>query len=288
MKKIIYTPLTAAPFQQTAEYQEFPPQNPALAKYIRCFWGSDSPYLKSSAASATVIIPDTCVDVIYHIDHTKNTISGKFCGINDASYVAYGDAPPSRLISVFAIRFYAWSAYAFSEDSLKGTRNACCGVPSRFQWLDQILRRRLLEKHSLKERIHMTEELLLSHAARARQHHAIDDAVGEILLQKGALTVADLARECLISGRQLERLFHEYIGIAPKKLCNLVRYQYLWNDILRNPQFNILDAVHKYGYSDQPHLMREFKRYHAMNIQKAKKYAQTHVGNIQSFPGDLL
>ncbi|MCI9545459.1 MAG: helix-turn-helix domain-containing protein [Lachnospiraceae bacterium] len=283
MKKVIYTPLTATPFQQTKEYRESLPQNPTLAKYIRCFWGSGSPYLKGNAASATIVIPDTCVDVIYHIDHTENTISGRFCGINDASFVAYTDTQPGHLISVFAIRFYAWAAYAFSEDSLKGTRNACCDVPSRFQWLDQILRRNLLEKHTLKERTHLTEELLLSHSSQARQHHAVNAAVGEILLQRGALTAADLARECFISGRHLERLFHEYIGITPKKLCSLVRYQYLWNDILRNPQFNILDAVCKYGYADQPHLLREFKRYHTMNIQKAKTYAQIHVGNIQSF-----
>lgn len=29
--------------------------------------------------------------------------------------------------------------------------------------------------------------------------------------------------------RQLERLFHEYIGMTPKKLGKLVRYQFLWN-----------------------------------------------------------
>ena len=93
--------------------------------------------------------------------------------------------------------------------------------------------------------------------------------------------MAELAKECFISSRQLERLFGEYIGITPKKLCSLVRYQCLWNEILRNPGFHIQDAVHKYRYTDQAHLMREFRRYHTMDIRSAKIYACGDVGNIQ-------
>lgn len=72
----------------------------------------------------------------------------------------------------------------------------------------------------------------------------------------------------------MERLFHEYIGMTPKKLSNLVRYQCLWRDIVSQSHFNILDAVYKYGYTDSSHLKREFKRYHSMSIrdfQRRKK-----------------
>ena len=84
--------------------------------------------------------------------------------------------------------------------------------------------------------------------------------------------------------RQLERLFHEYVGITPKKLGNLIRYQYLWRDIVSEPDFNILNGVHRYGYADQSHLLREFKKYHSMDIQSAKRMALKDVGNIQDIP----
>lgn len=284
MKKSIFMPLTATPFRRTKEYREIPPQNPALAGYIRCFWGSDAPFAKKdSQAFSTMVIPDACADIIYSIDHTKRTILGRFCGVSDVSFVSRENPPPGHVVSTFGIRFYAWTACAFSEDSLKGAQDGSCDVSSKFQWLDRLLRPLLLEKHSLRERARIAEELLLTQSGQMRQNHVIRDAADAILLRRGALTAADLARECFISGRQLERLFHEYIGVTPKKLCNLVRYQYLWNEILTNPQFDVLDAVCRYGYADQSHLMREFKRYHAMNIQSAKEYARAHVGNIQSF-----
>lgn len=93
--------------------------------------------------------------------------------------------------------------------------------------------------------------------------------------------IANLAKESFVSTRQLERLFHEYVGITPKKLSNLIRYQFLWRDILCEPDFDALSAVHKFGYTDQSHLLREFKRYHSMDIHNARIIAFKDVGNIQ-------
>ena len=90
-----------------------------------------------------------------------------------------------------------------------------------------------------------------------------------------------------MSTRQLERLFHEYVGITPKKLSNLIRYQFLWRDILCEPDFDVIDAVYKYGYTDQSHLMREFKRYHSMDINSAKAVAFENVENIQDIYAEL-
>ena len=48
--------------------------------------------------------------------------------------------------------------------------------------------------------------------------------------------------------------------------------------------FDILSGIHRYGYTDQSHLLREFKRYHSMDIQSARILALKNVGNIQDSP----
>lgn len=141
-----------------------------------------------------------------------------------------------------------------------------------------------METHSLEERIALAEEILFRQLYHVRQNDIADTAVKRILLQNGVLSTSQLAKKCFISTRQMERLFYEYIGITPKRLCNLIRYQCLWNDILRDPKFRILDAVHKYGYTDQSHLIKEFKRYHGMDIHNAKLGTYHNVENIQYFP----
>lgn len=276
-----YCPLTATPFKKNTAYKEVPPIT-QLEPYIRCFWGTENPYLQEEKdIRAEIVIPDTCVDIIYYIDYTENKVIGGFCGINDRSFYAAGAKWPGHLTATFAIRFFAWSAYAFAEDSLKDTVNGYYEVASRFEWLDKMIRPKLLELVTLTEKISYVEQLLLRKTAKVRENRIVNDVINNMLINRGVLEISDLARESFVSSRQLERLFHEYVGITPKKLSNLIRYQFLWRDILYRPDFNILNAVHQYGYTDQSHLLREFKRYHSMDIQSAKAAAFKNVENIQ-------
>lgn len=278
---IIYYPLTATPFKRNNSYSELTPCR-ALYPYIRCYWGTEKPMIRGeNDAAAELVIPDTCVDVIYDIDYTNNTVSGGFCGINDCSFLADNNETIGHMMSTFAIRFYGWGAYAFADDSMKSTRNGYFAVGSRFEWLDKMIRSLLLELETLQDKVSLVEKLLLRRLPDGKGNAIINDTIQNILLHRGSLEVSCLARDSFVSTRQLERLFHEYVGITPKKLSNLIRYQFLWRDILFDPNFDVLSAVHKFGYTDQSHLLREFKRYHSMDIHSARSMAFEDVGNIQ-------
>lgn len=271
--KIRYLPLTATPFKCSSVYQEISPC-PVLQPYVRCFWGGESCCPDTEAVEASeIVIPDICVDIIYRIDDEGYIITSDFIGINDRSFFTCSDKKSLHKLSVFAIRFYAWSAYLFSEDSLTGTVNGRYDVRERFGWLDQELRRRLPEPGSLTEWAGLAEMLLLKKLETTRKNMVLDSVVSDILRHQGALTVEQLSKENFVSSRHMERLFYEYVGITPKKLSNLVRYQCLWRDIIGQGNFNITDAVYKYGYTDASHLMREFKRYHSMGIRAAREMA---------------
>lgn len=271
--RIIYKPLTATPFKCNSAYNEIEPCW-MLKPYIRCFWGGVRSCSDIEADIASeIVIPDTCVDIIYRIDDTGKIINSDFIGINDRSFFSQSNKKSEQKIFVFAIRFYAWTAYIFSEDSFAETVNGRYDVRERFSWLDRKLRVLLPESYSLIDLIRFTEPLFLKKLETAKKNEMIDRVIYDILLHQGGKGIHQLSKENFISGRQMERLFHEYIGITPKKLSNLVRYQCLWRDIVSERRFDILDAVYKYGYTDVSHLMREFERYHSMNIRDALEMA---------------
>lgn len=270
--KMLYRPLTAIPFKHNSEYREIEPCR-TLRPYVRCFWGGRMTSGTEAVESSGIVIPDTCVDIIYRMDAMGNIITSDFVGINDRSFFTRSNHNAENKMEVFAIRFYAWGAYAFCEDSFVGTVNGRYDVREKFSWLDRELRSRLSEPGNLSDRIRLAETLFLKKLETVRENVIVDRVMQDILRHHGGLEISRLAKENFISSRQMERLFHEYIGMTPKKLSNLVRYQYLWKDIVSQRNFDIASAVSKYGYTDLPHMMREFKRYHSMNIREAREMA---------------
>lgn len=97
----------------------------------------------------------------------------------------------------------------------------------------------------------VVEKVLLDSFNAKHQNSAITEVVGSIIEKRGNLHIGSLSSDIYISERQLERIFAEYIGCSVKCLAALIRYQFLWNEILYNPTFKIMDAVTKYGYFDQ-------------------------------------
>lgn len=278
---IRYQPLTATPFKRNPSYVELASCK-ELRPYIRCYWGTDQSLIQGENDIAPgIVIPDTCVDIIYYIDNMTHEVSGGFCGINDRSFLLPGESGKDRTLTIFAIRFYAWSACAFAEESLRSTMNGYFEVGAFFEWLDRMIRPELPELRTLRDKAAFAERLLCRRLSDVRENRVVDRAIQNILANRGSLEVSDLAKESFVSTRQLERLFHDYIGITPKKLSNLVRYQFLWRDIIYETKFDVLNAVHKYGYTDQPHLLHEFKRYHSMDIYRARALAFHDVENIQ-------
>ncbi|MGN0619660.1 MAG: helix-turn-helix domain-containing protein [Ruminiclostridium sp.] len=278
-----YRPLIAKPFIKTRVFREVPP-TAELSPYIRCFWGGEEAGAQEiKVGEPELIIPDTCADLIFRINETTGKVSCGFAGISDCCGYSHFSGNTSDRFSTFAIRFYGWAVYRFSEDSLSGTLNACFNGEEKFGRLCVQLCRRLPELRSFEERTGFAEKLLISALAVSRQDRLFDRAVMTVMDSGGGLDISALAKEVFVSTRQLERIFRERAGTSPKKLSGLIRYQLLWQEIVMNKGFDLQDAVLKYGFTDEAHLMREFRRYHGMNIREARAYAAGNVANIQDY-----
>lgn len=268
-----YIPITATPYRHGEAYVEIEPCA-ALKPYIRCFWGSKDIYTQSAGVAAeNVVVPDTCMDIIFTVNYTENSLSGCFCGIDDRAFRVNGRNERSERLSVFAIRFYAWSAVLFAEESMRACRNFSGDASAYFSWLVRTLEQELWEKTAIEEQAQLAETALLRRMDWRREEPVFMEAVAEILSRRGALRMHELARDIHVSDRQMQRVFQENMGVSPKTFASLVRYQNLWRDILAAPDRPIMDEVYLLQYTDQAHLCREFKRYHGMTIPQARALA---------------
>lgn len=291
----LYYPITANP----AGSGEYPPSS-ALRPYIRCFWGSvpemeeqaeelknrDRDGVKNAAGAVNgacalldrteTIIPDSCMDIIWEWDETTGEASGIFCGINDAPFeVGQGSRKAGR--QWFAIRFHFWAVHLFADEHLQDVLNVHAAVEQYFSFFRRELGEKLRGTFTMSDRIAAAELFLLRRLEYAsRSNDGMMNAVHRILKSRGVVTAGELEYSSGLGSRQLERLFRQYIGLPPKKVADLVRFQNAWLDLYRlTPRSGGLqDLVYAYGYSHQSHFINNFKKFAGRTPLDALKYAR--------------
>lgn len=272
-----YHPITGDPFRMDETYWELPPCA-ALAPYIRCFWGTLHPVVGSDAHPQPddrqgLVIPDTCMDIIFDIDYTHNTYDSAFCALDEHSYRTGGKGSSRSITATFAIRFYAWTASLFADWDFRGSKNSCFHPREMFGELVAALESHLFSEPTLTGKAAVAEAVLLRQLEGIHPNADLLNAVHYLLHTEGRARIDSLSQYAAVSPRRLERLFQYHMGVSPKSFASLVRYQLLWQDIATKPTFSVLDAVDRFGYTDQAHLLNDFRRRHLMNPAQALQYA---------------
>lgn len=253
----IFKTITANPYQRNT-YIELAPCE-MLKPYIHCFWYSKS---DSTKEYKSLVIPDLCMDILlyqydgYHAD---------FCGINNRSFYAFNTNTEH-----FGIRFYAWAVALFADDTMAESLNAYDCVQRYFSDFSNKTAEEILSAESLYDRKHMAERYLIKKLGKMNINHSVSNSIFYTILYNGKTTVKDLADNIAVSQRKLERDFLSITGVSPKQMINLIRYQLLWQDAVKR-DFNVLDSIDKFGYYDQSHLLREFKKYHGLTLSEARR-----------------
>ena len=271
----LYHPITAAPFLRSGAYQEIPPCD-ALKPYIRCFWGT--PHLPSSSETEgrfvipDTVIPDTCMDIIVRIDLSDRTVTSGFCAIDERTYQS-GEAESGAVLSTFGIRFFCWSAVLFSTECFRHTKNRTFDPDEFFQGITAELTEIVYWFSTLTERVGSAERILLRRLNLSRLNSNLMNAVSDMILYQGRMKISEIAQRNALSERNMERIFSENIGVSPKTLSNLIRYQLVWQEVARGGA-DILDMAEKYGYTDQAHLLNDFRFRHGMTPAQALRNAR--------------
>ena len=115
----------------------------------------------------------------------------------------------------------------------------------------------LAEEPSFAGRVQFAEAFLFARLSGVqtpgRRH-----AANEILRTRGRARIADIARRwCGL--RQFERRFVDEVGTTPKTFARIARFQCALDAKIASPTRTWLDIAVALGYSDQMHLIHDFR-----------------------------
>lgn len=239
----------------------------ALAPHLECLWFvSDT---DGSAASGAIerVLPDGCVEWIFHLGapFQRATLSGEWEGQPRSFLVGeltrFLLVKPAGQIEIMGVRFKPGGAYRFLPFPLDGlTDNS---VPTAEIWGCEgtWLEESVVDASSDAERQQLVEQFLLKRFDRTTSRPRLDAAVEEIIRSRGQTRVHDLAGQVGLSSRQLEREFRSNVGLSPKSLARIMRFQNLLRLVGEGALRDWACLALEGGYADQPHMVREFREF---------------------------
>jgi AraC-like DNA-binding protein len=122
------------------------------------------------------------------------------------------------------------------------------------------LEERLHGAHTWTERYALLDRLLLARAGDStRPHPMMTEAYAHLERTSGAISIDALADLVGYSRRHLTAVFHEQMGLAPKTIARLLRFDAVC-ERLRAAPARWADIAAESGYCDQSHLNRDFRQ----------------------------
>jgi len=241
-----------------AEHRPSPPLRP----FVECFWFAEG---EGRGAPVETIVPDGCPELILHLaDPFRRWHEG---GV-ERQPSAFLVGEMTRALSVQPGGRVATMGIRFRPSGLRGILRAPLdeltdrATPIDALWgraardLEEVVR----EARSDAERVRRAERFLLVRRAEGPgPDAAVEAAVGLILRERGQVRLAALAAAACLSERQLERRFRVGVGLAPKTLARLVRFQEVLRRLGGGEAPDWVQVALDCGYCDQSHLVRDFR-----------------------------
>src|SRR5262249_13083603 len=128
---------------------------------------------------------------------------------------------------------------------------------------------RLGDVVSPSEKIAFLQNALTDLLYRNQKNYALMDHSVDLITQShGMIRIRDLATQTGYSRRYLDILFRERVGLSPKALASILRFQYFYQSWTQSnvPGFS-KNNLYSY-YNDQSHFIKEFERYTGYTPQK--------------------
>ena len=216
-------------------------------------------------------VPDASIDLLFNIGENKVStyISGTVFGVKKWELGTQDDC--------FGVRFQPGQGILPKDITMEMIVNDDIEIDG------DIFGKNLTEKIALattmSERIAIFkkayEDMVLGRNSLSDKEKINEYLVNRISRTKGMITMRQLEDETNYSACYLRRIFKSFHGISPKQFAQYIRFQNLLmqadKEGVRYEQV-ALDC----GYYDEPHMMKEFKKYSGVTLEQYRKMINTN------------
>lgn len=246
-------------------YREFQ-VSPPLANFVECIWSLEGNPGQAST-SPERLLPDGCVELILNLSDLFREYAETGSSDLQPERFIVGQmtrpvfVSPTGNVNLLGIRFAPGGTLPFFPCPPGELTNAIIPLADAATILDKTLSEQVYESREMLDKVRLIESLLIKQLlANHQSDSSLQRAISRIVRSGGQTSVDRLASDLGISGRQLERRFMREVGLGPKLLCRILRFQQVFQAVESANQNWALIAA-ECGYYDQAHLIRDFRQF---------------------------
>lgn len=232
------------------------PIHPLLTPHIEKMWHFESPVGLPERDLRTVV-PNARPKLIVPF-HGSLTSLGQTFG--EICVVGMMESPvviaSSQAVSALGIEFKPASAYRFLQFPLQDITNAVYSLTAVFDLPGRSLQQTVTDAPTFERKIQAVEQFLIQRLSDSPVSF-IDHAVHLIQTHHGLLSIRELCSELGYSKRHVDKKFGEWLGISPKMLARIVRFQQFYQYWGMQEGYPDIYTA----YYDQAHFIKEFKAF---------------------------
>lgn len=247
------------------QYSEFRPAE-SLAKHVKCFWVLESEAYDSLGHER--ILPDGCTEIVFHLADTFKQYDSDGAVERQPPAMLVGQMrrhlliQPTGRVRVLGVRFWPGGAYPFLRLPQYEIADRVVALEAVWGGIAGELHSKIAAAETAAASAAQVEKFLLSRLNQFRHHdEGALKAIDLILRTGGCLSIDTLAQKMGVNSRRLDRNFNTRVGLPPKTLCRIVRFQQVFKRIERQKSPDWVRIALECGYYDQPHFIKEFKAF---------------------------
>ena len=244
-------------------YSEFHP-TARLNDFVECFWALENDALIPEQKTDR-ILPDGCVEVILNFAEPFAQHDDDATRVQPRSFVVGQMTRPIFIsptgpVQLIGIRFHPGGTTPFFRLPMHELTNQVVELGSFAQTLQTKLLSEATHLPDVKDKVAALQRVLLNVLRDSRSDFRLLRIAAKVVQSSGMISVDDLANDAGLSSRQLERRFLSEVGVGPKLLSRILRFQDVFRAVDANESSWPTVAV-DCGYYDQAHLIRDFREF---------------------------
>ncbi len=243
-----------------------------LCHFVEYFWyhrGIVADYAREK------LLPDGAIELVIDLDQTPKKLfdrenpdeyegfHGAWISGQQQEYLVIEAAQDSHMIGV---RFRPGGAYPFFSFPMSELNGWVVQLDLIWGRLVERLRQRLSETAGIAGKFRLLEDFLMTRALHVLEvDRCLHFSLAQLQQAPEALTIRELSQRAGVSQKCLIEKFNRHVGLRPKLLSRIFKFQKVLACIEREQPLVWSDLALECGYYDQPHFIHEFQAFSGMN-----------------------